>query len=289
MDQKVTYLSALKWVRMHSLCVSYVSLLLLVSFHSFLTNIILVEQKRVPSLYKNICSNLTTIFHQQYTRMDEWMKLKLKTNEEEEKLRNEKLTIELEVARLMKKVEEAKKDLKVAEDRGVEAGKAVEQAAKEFKSETHVDPCDAVAVTPPSSDSASPREAAAETFVTISKRKRKFVVSRGSTSEKLGLFFSNNTTEITRVYPGFAAARAKLQTGMIIREINGNVTNTLKEVDNFLRDGSWLELRLLVEEDFTEADATEEEEEYIIVPAQASETTLPDNGDPRSPVESMFR
>eukprot|EP00754_Rhynchopus_humris_P021575 Rhum_TRINITY_DN14749_c8_g1::Rhum_TRINITY_DN14749_c8_g1_i1::g.116615::m.116615 len=164
-----------------------------------------------------------------------------------------------EVARLQAMVASAKADLQETELASVSAKQAVTSACRSFEGcspETdpllahaaasqqpaHVDPVGsrldaaaaaaAAAADADSSDGSSVEEDEAPPDAAV----RPVHIARPSgRGEKLGLFFSNRTTEITRVHPGFAAARAGLAPGWFVRRVCGAETRTLAELDAALQ------------------------------------------------------
>eukprot|EP01064_Diplonema_japonicum_P008173 TRINITY_DN15675_c0_g1_i1.p1 TRINITY_DN15675_c0_g1~~TRINITY_DN15675_c0_g1_i1.p1 ORF type:complete len:424 (+),score=123.04 TRINITY_DN15675_c0_g1_i1:54-1325(+) len=143
-------------------------------------------------------------------------KLKVLSAQEQE-LRRQKADIETEVKRLQAMVEEAHANLKASEASAEDAGKKLEEATTAIKldlpttegKDAHTDPV----------------------FEEPVRMVRKRISFTKAVGEKLGLFFSNKTTEITRVFPGMAASKAGLQTGMHIKQVNGSVVTTLSELD----------------------------------------------------------
>ena len=144
-----------------------------------------------------------------------------KLTDHEEKLKRECAQMQSEVARLKSLVQNAKADLEETERSEKAAGSLVDNACKSFtatlpadadvntdvpsipQEQSHQDPF-AFSDVPALSEEEEEEEDAKESAPIPPKT---VTIRRTSAAEKLGLFFSNNTTEITRVYPGFAGDR----------------------------------------------------------------------------------
>ena len=160
-----------------------------------------------------------------------------------------------EVARLQAMVDNAKADLQETELASVSAKKAVTSACRSFEdcspetdpllshaAASHVDPVgsrlDAAAAAAADAGCADSCDGSSdgEDEVPVDAAVRPVHIARpGGSGEKLGLFFSNRTTEITRVHPGFAAARAGLTPGWFVRRVCRAETRTLAELDAALQ------------------------------------------------------
>eukprot|EP01063_Lacrimia_lanifica_P014559 TRINITY_DN21124_c0_g1_i1.p1 TRINITY_DN21124_c0_g1~~TRINITY_DN21124_c0_g1_i1.p1 ORF type:complete len:462 (+),score=205.22 TRINITY_DN21124_c0_g1_i1:60-1445(+) len=186
---------------------------------------------------------------------------------QEQELEEQKRKMEEEVRRLQSIVEAAKSDLDSANTQSAAAEEAVKGAAAAFA--TKVGKPDslwahAAAPDPTEDDCAASSDSASEPEKPRRMRKRVIKIKRNSKADKLGLFFSNGTGEITRVFPGYAAAEAGLRAGMTIMKVGKDIVGTLAEVDAALA-ASGKDLTLVVEEE------VDTDDDYEVCDAEASD------------------
>ncbi|KAJ9449400.1 hypothetical protein DIPPA_29390 [Diplonema papillatum] len=169
----------------------------------------------------------------------------------EARLRAERDRMQAEVQRLKLLVQTAANDLTQAERQSCDAGAKVEHAAQAFEASAHAEQHAATAFSQPqqqpddssSTGTADPCEAPARKV-----RRRRLTVSKSAPTQKLGLFFSNQTPEVTRVYPGLAAAKAGVRTGMVVVGVGQKKVATLRQLDGLLEEAAKdLSLDLVVE------------------------------------------